>query len=134
MPDERLFDKHENSGDIMNEIFTGEKDWIRLLYVYETDDILLVKYYIKKDFYLSYWNKNTKKIVNTKAKSIIVILTISSLIIGGFVWTYSVLQTGGMIENRYANKDARGREKFDKLGGREEIANTELIMFLENFL
>ena len=69
---------------------------------------------------------------NTKAKSIIVILTISSLIIGGFVWTYSVLQTGGMIENRYANKDARGREKFDKLGGREEIANTELIMFLEN--
>jgi len=69
---------------------------------------------------------------NTKAKSIIVILTISSLIIGGFVWTYSVLQTGGMIENRYANKDARGREKVDKLGGREEIANTELIMFLEN--
>lgn len=71
MPDERLFDKHENSGDIMNEISTGEKDWIRLLYVYETDDILLVKYYIKKDFYLSYWNKHTKKIVNTKAKSII---------------------------------------------------------------
>ncbi|UGS20541.1 O-antigen ligase family protein [Flavobacterium cyclinae] len=69
---------------------------------------------------------------NTKAKSIIVILTISSLIIGGFVWTYSVLQTGGMIENRYANKDARGREKVDKLGGRGEIANTELIMFLEN--
>ncbi len=69
---------------------------------------------------------------NTKAKSIIVILTISSLIIGGFVWTYSVLQTGGMIENRYANIDARGREKVDKLGGREEIANTELIMFLEN--
>ena len=69
---------------------------------------------------------------NTKAKSVIVILTISSLIIGGFVWTYSVLQTGGMIENRYANKDARGREKVDKLGGREEIANTELIMFLEN--
>ena len=69
---------------------------------------------------------------NTKAKSIIVILTISSLIIGGFVWTYSVLQTGGMIENRYANKDAIGREKVDKLGGREEIANTELIMFLEN--
>lgn len=69
---------------------------------------------------------------NTKAKSIIVILTLSSLIIGGFVWTYSVLQTGGMIENRYANKDARGREKVDKLGGREEIANTELIMFLEN--
>ena len=69
---------------------------------------------------------------NTKAKNLIIVLTISSLIIGGFVWTYSVLQTGGMIENRYANKDALGREKTDKLGGREEIASTELTMFLEN--
>lgn len=71
MPNEQLFDKYENSGDIMNEIFTGKKDWIRLLYVYETDDILLVKYYIKENFYLSYWNKHTKNIVNTKAKNII---------------------------------------------------------------
>lgn len=71
MPDEQLFDKYKNSGDIMNEIFTGEKDWIRLLYVYETDDILLVKYYIKENFHLSYWNKHTKKTVNTKAKSIV---------------------------------------------------------------
>lgn len=76
--------------------------------------------------FILYW------FANTKAKNLIIVLTISSLIIGGFVWTYSVLQTGGMIENRYANKDARGREKTDKLGGREEIANTELIMFLEN--
>lgn len=71
MPDERLFDKYENSGDIMNEIFTGEKDWIRYLYVYETDDVLLVKYYIKENLYLSCWNKHTKNIVNTKIKSII---------------------------------------------------------------
>ncbi|WP_445718837.1 O-antigen ligase family protein [Flavobacterium sp.] len=69
---------------------------------------------------------------NTKAKNLIVVLSISALIIGGFVWTYSVLQTGGMIENRYANKDARGREKEDRLGGREEIAGTELTMFMEN--
>ena len=37
-----------------------------------------------------------------------------------------------MIENRYANKDARGREKTDRLGGRETIAKTELQMFKDN--
>lgn len=69
---------------------------------------------------------------NTKTKNYIVVLSFVGVLLGGFVWSYSVLQTGGMIENRYANKDARGREKSDKLGGREEIAETELKMFMEN--
>lgn len=69
---------------------------------------------------------------NSKTKNYILVLSIVGLLIGGFVWSYSVLQTGGMIENRYANKDARGREKTDKLGGREQIASTELQMFMEN--
>jgi len=69
---------------------------------------------------------------NSKTKNYILVLSIVGLLIGGFVWSYSVLQTGGMIENRYANKDARGREKNDKLGGREQIAGTELQMFMEN--
>ena len=69
---------------------------------------------------------------NAKAKNLIVVLSVSVLILSGLIWTYSVLQTGGLIENRYANKDAKGREKEDKLGGREEIATTELTMFLEN--
>jgi len=55
-----------------------------------------------------------------------------SIVVSLSVWTYSVTQTGGLIENRYANKDARGREKEDRLGGREEIAKTELNMFLDN--
>jgi O-antigen ligase len=37
-----------------------------------------------------------------------------------------------MIQNRYQNKDALGRVKQDKLGGREKIAETEIQMFLEN--
>lgn len=69
---------------------------------------------------------------NTKAKNLILVLSVSSIFIAGGVWSYSVIQTGGMIENRYANKDALGREKADKLGGREEIAGTELKMFMEN--
>ncbi len=69
---------------------------------------------------------------NAKAKSLIVVVAITAFILGGFVWTYSIIQTDGMIENRYANKDARGREKTDRLGGRETIAKTELQMFKDN--
>ena len=76
--------------------------------------------------FILYW------FANARAKSLILVLSVSVIIIGSGVWTYSVTQTSGMIENRYANKDARGREKDDRLGGREEIAGTELIMFMEN--
>ena len=76
--------------------------------------------------FILYW------FANAKAKKIILVLSISAIFIGSGVWTYSVTQTDGMIENRYANKDARGREKADKFGGREQIAETELKMFMEN--
>lgn len=69
---------------------------------------------------------------NAKTKNLIILLSVCAVLIGGFVWTYSVVQTSGMIENRYANKDARGREKEDRLGGREQIANTEIQMFMDN--
>lgn len=71
MPDKDLFQKAENSNQIMKEILMGENDWIRLLYVYELDDALLTKYYIKRDFYLSGWNKRTHKAFNVKAENII---------------------------------------------------------------
>lgn len=48
------------------------------------------------------------------------------------IWVYSSYQTNGMIEKRYANQDAIGRVKEDRLGGRERIAITEIQMFLEN--
>ena len=51
---------------------------------------------------------------------------------GTGVWIFSSYQTSGMIEYRYANQDAAGREKKDRLGGREEISKTELAMFWEN--
>ncbi len=71
MPEEELFEKYESSGEIMKRIWDGDNNWIRLLYVYETESVLAVKYYIKQDFYLSYWNKHTGNTVNTKAKSIV---------------------------------------------------------------
>lgn len=48
------------------------------------------------------------------------------------VWTYSSYQTSGLIEKRYANEDAAGRTKKDKLGGREAIINAEIDLFYNN--
>lgn len=55
-----------------------------------------------------------------------------SLLGGGGIWIYSNIETGGMIQNRYENKDAAGRLKEDRLGGREKVNETELQMFLDN--
>ncbi|GIZ07478.1 O-antigen ligase [Flavobacterium sp. UMI-01] len=49
-----------------------------------------------------------------------------------FIWGYSSIQTGGLIDKRYANKDAKGRVKESKFTGRTDIATTEIDMFLEN--
>jgi hypothetical protein len=48
------------------------------------------------------------------------------------IWGYSSYQTSGLIDKRYANQDAIGRVKEDQLGGREQLAKTELQMFLDN--
>jgi len=48
------------------------------------------------------------------------------------IWTYSVIETSGLIAKRYANQDAAGRVKKDRLGGREQILGTELELFKEN--
>jgi len=48
------------------------------------------------------------------------------------VWTYSSSQTSGLIDKRYANEDAAGRVKKDKLGGREAIMNAEMDLFYNN--
>lgn len=71
MPDDKLFAEYGSSGDVMKEILTGEQDWIRLLYVYETEQEIVVKYYIKKDFYVSVCNKQTGKRVNVKVDEIV---------------------------------------------------------------
>lgn len=48
------------------------------------------------------------------------------------IWTYSSFQTGGLINKRYANKDAAGRVKESQFTGREEVAQGEIDIFLEN--
>jgi len=48
------------------------------------------------------------------------------------IWTYSSLQTSGLINKRYANQDQLGRVKKDRLGGREEIMDAEIKLFVDN--
>ena len=48
------------------------------------------------------------------------------------VWGYSSIQTNGLINKRYANQDAKGREKESKFTGREVLFESEIDMFLDN--
>ncbi len=64
-------------------------------------------------------------------------LKISTFIIFGLlgaviIWGYSVSQTNGLIEKRYAGQDALGRSKESKFTGREELASSELKIFFDN--
>ncbi|WP_026706512.1 O-antigen ligase family protein [Flavobacterium soli] len=66
----------------------------------------------------------------TKVK--LVFIAIGALLLGLGVWAYSSVQTSGLIDRRYANEDARGRQKESELSGRETLIATELQMFVEN--
>lgn len=71
-------------------------------------------------------------IMDLKNKGKIVMMGGVVVIAGLMVWGYSSLQTGGMIDKRYANEDAAGREKESMLSGRETLIETEFDMFLAN--
>ncbi|MES2411772.1 MAG: O-antigen ligase family protein [Bacteroidota bacterium] len=47
-------------------------------------------------------------------------------------WIYTSNQTGGLIDKRYANKDAAGRVKESNLSGREDIWDSEISDFLDH--
>src|SRR5690606_31137429 len=72
------------------------------------------------------------KRLNVRAKSLMVLLMVGNVVVGFSVWTYSSLQTGGMIDKRYANQNASGVEMESLLTGRETLIATELQMFLDN--
>lgn len=71
-------------------------------------------------------------VVNQVGKSKIKLVGIITLFLGFGVWTYSSIQTGGMINKRYANQDAIGKEKASVLSGREQLMETEIQMFVDN--
>jgi len=70
--------------------------------------------------------------VNGVGKRKVVVLISFFLLIFLFSWTYTSINTGGLIDKRYQNKDAMGREKESKFSGREAISLSELEGFLDN--
>ncbi len=70
--------------------------------------------------------------VNSRGKFKMMYLT--AFVLGGMalVWAYTAMETGGMIEKRYANQDAMGRVKESRLTGREDISKSEIAAFLDN--
>jgi hypothetical protein len=79
--------------------------------------LLLLFLYLKSNYY-----------GKVKLNYIIVIILISMAVI----WGYSSIQTGGLINKRYANQDALGKVKESQLTGREDIARNEVDIFLKN--
>lgn len=76
--------------------------------------------------FLIYYFSNVKG--KTKVGLVLLLTGLATLAI----WTYTSLQTSGLIEKRYANQDARGREKKDRLGGREAVMSADYKLFMEN--
>ena len=48
------------------------------------------------------------------------------------IWLYTSDITGGMLDNRYAGKNAKGVQKEDITSGRGEILNEQIASFLDN--
>lgn len=68
--------------------------------------------------------------LKTKAKIFVKVFAIIGVAL--LVWGYTIIQTGGLIGNRYANEDALGREKEDVTTGRVDLLAVEIDAFKEN--
>ena len=71
-------------------------------------------------------------LVKTKVKIKIFNFSIIAIILFSFVWSFISIQTNGLIDKRYANKDLNGRDKASQFTGREIIFTGEFNYFLEN--
>jgi len=69
---------------------------------------------------------------SAKTRGRIFFYTIILLITGAITWGLSSSRTSGLIDKRYANKDAAGRIKEDVSTGRADLINAELEAFYEN--
>ena len=71
-------------------------------------------------------------ISNSLGKAKVGLVVIWACLLGIGIWGYTISQTSGLIEKRYANQDAKGRQKTDRFGGREAVMSADLKMFFDN--
>lgn len=69
---------------------------------------------------------------NFQTKPKIAAIIVFSFIATLAVWSYSSVKTSGLLDKRYANQDAAGREKKSILTGREYLMENELNMFFDH--
>lgn len=69
---------------------------------------------------------------NAERKARIIVIGMFGFIMIAGVWTYTVIVSKGLIENRYTNKNRLGQEEEDFTSGRLEILGSELEAFYEN--
>ena len=69
---------------------------------------------------------------SAKKRGRILFYTVILVVTGAVTWGLSSSRTSGLIDKRYANKDAAGRIKEDISTGRAELINSELEAFYEN--
>jgi O-antigen ligase len=72
------------------------------------------------------------QLMGAKGRGKLIIIAGIAVFAGIVVWGFSSQQTSGLIDKRYANEDAAGREKKSQMSGRETLIETELNMFLNN--
>lgn len=70
--------------------------------------------------------------VNVKAKFKISRTVFLFVSISLLIWLFSSIQTSGLIDKRYANQDALGRNKKDISTGRANLVSFEIDEFLKN--
>jgi len=74
-------------------------------------------------YYLSSKRKGKQKIISALSFFVGIII---------LAWIFSSVQTGGLIDKRYANQDAAGREKEELATGRAKLISFELEEFISN--
>ncbi len=79
-------------------------------------------------FFIGVFYLATNLKTRLKASVKIILLGLATLAI----WSFTLVQTGGLIGNRYANEDALGREKDDVTTGRVDLLETEIDAFKES--
>lgn len=78
-------------------------------------------------FIIIYYYKQGPK-AQTRLNSKIILLGIATI----GIWFFSLIQTGGLLSNRYNNQDAAGKLKGDITTGRVELVTTELQAFIHH--
>jgi hypothetical protein len=71
-------------------------------------------------------------VIKRNARYKLTFMILFSVVSLSVIWGYSSMETGGLINKRYANQDAAGRVKASRLSGREDIIEKEFQMFLDN--